>query len=65
VSLKVYDVSGSEVKTLVSREQEAGEYGVRWDGKNFQGKEVKNGVYFLRLVVGPYKRTDKLVVIGK
>ena len=64
VSLKVYDVSGSEVKTLVSREQGAGEYKLRWDGKNYQGKEVKNGVYLLRLVVGPYKRTSKMVFIG-
>ncbi|MCK4255251.1 T9SS type A sorting domain-containing protein [candidate division WOR-3 bacterium] len=58
VSLKVYDVSGREVKTLVDNRIEAGYHSVRLDGKNLPA-----GIYFARLVTDNYKTTKKLVLM--
>jgi hypothetical protein len=48
VSLKLYDITGELVRTLVSRHQEAGRYAVSWDGTDNHGNRLPAGVYFLR-----------------
>lgn len=63
VSLKVYDISGRLVKTLVNEEKIANYYTVRWDGKNENGREVGSGVYFYRLQAGNKTATKKLVLV--
>lgn len=50
VSLKVYDASGSLVKTLVSGTQSAGDYIANWNGITDAGSRATGGVYFFRLV---------------
>ncbi len=50
VTLKIYDLMGKEVKTLVNQEQTPGSYTFRWDGKNDRLLQVVSGVYFFRLV---------------
>lgn len=52
VSLKVYDASGSLVKTLVSGTSAAGEFSVSWNGITDSGTKATGGVYFFRLVTG-------------
>ncbi|HEY5533466.1 MAG TPA: T9SS type A sorting domain-containing protein [Ignavibacteria bacterium] len=47
VSLKLYDISGREVMTLVNEQKPAGFYTV-----NFNGSNLASGVYFYRIVVG-------------
>jgi len=49
VSLKVYDVSGSLVKTLVDGTQPQGEYTVTWGGGTNSGVHAALGIYFYRL----------------
>ncbi len=49
VTLKVYDVLGREIKTLVHEQQSAGRYQVRWNGRDDAGQAVSSGVYFYRL----------------
>ncbi len=48
-TLRIFDVSGHLVRTLVSASQVAGEYEVRWDGRSQSGQPVASGVYFMRL----------------
>jgi hypothetical protein len=48
-SLKVYDVHGRLVRTLLDSYVAAGEREVAWNGKDDAGKGVASGVYFLRL----------------
>jgi len=60
VSLKIYNILGKEVITLVDKKQKAGSYRVVWDGRDNQGKEVSSGVYLCRLEV----RGDGLKVAG-
>jgi photosystem II stability/assembly factor-like uncharacterized protein len=45
-NLKVYNVTGQLVKTLVSDNLDSGEHEVIWDGKNSMGADVASGIYF-------------------
>ncbi|HUI28987.1 MAG TPA: T9SS type A sorting domain-containing protein [Candidatus Acidoferrales bacterium] len=58
VTLKVYDVLGREVSTLVNEKQVAGGHSVRFDGSN-----IPSGVYFYRLIAGKLTVTKKMVLL--
>jgi hypothetical protein len=58
VSLKVYDVLGREISTLVNRRESAGVHIARFDGSN-----LPSGTYFYRLEAGTYHNTRKLVLL--
>jgi hypothetical protein len=58
VTLKVYDVLGSEVATLVNEEKTAGSYEVE-----FTGDGLPSGIYFYRFVAGSYIETRKMILI--
>jgi len=62
-TLKIYNILGEEVRSLVDQEQRTGEYEVVWDGRDSRGKEVKSGVYLCCLRVGGYVETRKLVLL--
>ena len=58
VILKIYDVLGREVATLVNEEQPAGEYEVEFDGS-----ALTSGIYFYQLKAGEYSETRKMVLL--
>ena len=58
VTLKVYDILGSEVATLVNEEQEAGYKEVQFTGSN-----IASGMYIYRLQVKNYVSTKKMMVV--
>ena len=58
VSLKVYDMLGREVATLVSGRQEAGRYSV-----SFNAASLSSGVYFYRLQAGAFVETKKMMLV--
>jgi len=62
-SLKIYNILGEEVITLVDGKQEARSHQVIWGGRDRNGKEVVSGVYLCRLSVGGYVQTKKLVLL--
>jgi len=63
VSLEIYDLSGTLVKTLVRENKKAGYHTVRWSGKNKFDKEVPTGIYFLSMETGNSKATKKLTIL--
>ena len=63
VKLGVYNVLGQTVRELVRREQEAGAYAIRWDGKDGAGKATSSGVYFYRLEAFGQSQTQKMVKV--
>lgn len=63
VELKVYDVSGREVATLVSENLAPGEYRLQWDGKDALGNPLSSGVYFYRLTAGSFTQTRKMILM--
>ena len=58
VTLKVYDVVGREVATLVNARQEAGRYDI-----NFNATSLSSGVYFYRLQAGSFVETKKMMLV--
>jgi len=63
VAIKIYDVAGRSVRSLVNKVQDPGGYSIEWDGSNDRGIQVGSGVYFCRMVSGDDSRTIKLVRI--
>jgi hypothetical protein len=58
VSLKVFDVLGNEVATLVSEVRPAGSYEIMFNATN-----LPSGVYFYRLQAGPFVETKKMILL--
>ena len=49
MQLRVHDVLGRTVRTLVDRVEPTGEHTVAWDGRDEQGRRVASGVYLVTL----------------
>lgn len=58
VSLKIFDLLGREVATIVAEEMSAGSYSKQWNATN-----VSSGIYYYRLHAGTYIETKKLVLL--
>lgn len=63
VSLKIYDLLGCEISTLVDEYKSAGNYKVTFDVKTRHGASLQSGVYFYRLQAGSYSETKKLILM--
>jgi len=63
VNLKVYDILGNKIRTIVNENKIAGYYTEYWDGKNDSGLQVPSGIYFYTLKTKNYNRTKKLVLL--
>ncbi|NIM99565.1 MAG: T9SS type A sorting domain-containing protein, partial [candidate division Zixibacteria bacterium] len=62
-TLKIYNIKGQMVKTLVDEETIPGTHSVMWDGKDQEGNEVSSGIYFYRLKVGDQSEVKKMVLL--
>ncbi len=58
VLLKIYDLTGREIKTLVNEEQPAGNYKV-----NFDASRLASGVYFYRITAGQFVSVKKMILM--
>ncbi len=58
VSLRIFDLLGREVATIVSEEMSAGNYSKRWNAAN-----ISSGIYFYRLQAGTLTETKKLLLL--
>jgi hypothetical protein len=58
VTLKVYDVLGNEVSTLVNEQKSPGEYEVEFNGSN-----LSSGIYFYQLKSGSYVQINKMILL--
>jgi hypothetical protein len=63
VTLKIYNVAGQLVRTLVGGMKDAGFYSVTWDGKNNRGAKVGSGIYFYKMETKGFSATKKMVVL--
>ena len=63
VSLKIYDINGSLVKTLVNEHKAAGTYSHVWDGRNDSGLKVSSGIYIYRMVSGSFEQSRRLIML--
>jgi len=58
VTLKIYDILGREVRTLVNKEQKPGNYEVKFDASN-----LSSGLYFYRITSGSFIKTMKMILL--
>ena len=58
VTLKVYDILGNEIATLVKEEKPAGEYEVEFDGTR-----LPSGIYFYQIKAGSFVDTKKMILL--
>ena len=63
VRLDVYDAAGQRVRTLLARPLSAGEYTVRWDGRDAEGRAVGSGAYFARLGAPGFRAQRKMLLL--
>jgi hypothetical protein len=58
VTLKVYDLLGNEIQTLLNEYKSVGQYSYKFDGSGFP-----SGIYFYKLIVGRYSQTGKMILM--
>ncbi|UCH83176.1 MAG: T9SS type A sorting domain-containing protein [Candidatus Latescibacterota bacterium] len=63
VSLRIYDISGRMIRTVVDGPMGPGSNTKEWDGRNGNGEPVASGIYFYRLTAGKQTLTRKAVLL--
>jgi hypothetical protein len=63
VTLKIYNIKGQKVKTLISDQLTAGEHSVVWNGKDSNNKPVSSGIYFYKLTAGKESVMKKMLLL--
>jgi hypothetical protein len=58
ISLKIYDITGRLVATLVDRDQQPGQHVMTWDAS-----EVPSGLYFCTLIAGDFVETRRMIIV--
>ena len=58
VELSIYHITGEKIKTLVNKQQAAGEYTIRFDANN-----LASGIYFYTLKAGDFKESKRMAII--
>ncbi len=63
ISLKVYDMGGRLVKTLIDEKKGPGYYQVVWNMRDNTGKQLSSGIYFYKLETPKFTATRKLIIV--
>jgi hypothetical protein len=63
VSLEIFNILGQKVRQLLADRLERGRHKVTWDGKNDDGDELANGVYFYRITAGDFTDSRKMILL--
>jgi 1,4-alpha-glucan branching enzyme len=63
ITIKIYDILGREIKTLINEEKSNGVYKIKWNGDNNWGAEVSSGIYFCRMETASYTMSRKMILL--
>ena len=63
VSIDIFNSRGQLVRNLVDERKAAGDYQVKWDGKDKNGIRSANGIYFYKMKCGSYSATRKMLMM--
>ncbi len=63
VTLKIYNLTGRLVNTLVDGEMNEGVHTIFWDGTSSQGQTVASGIYFYKLVASDFVSVRKMILL--
>ncbi|RMF66327.1 MAG: T9SS C-terminal target domain-containing protein [Calditrichaeota bacterium] len=65
LTVKIYNILGQEIRTLVDKQQPAGVYSVTWDGKDSLGRQVASGIYIYQVKAGEKFRSSRRMLMLK
>lgn len=63
VVLKIFDITGQEIKTLVDEFQSSGYKAINWNGTNNVGQPVSSGLYVYRIEAGKFVESKKMILL--
>jgi hypothetical protein len=63
VLLKIYDILGNEIVTLVNQEKEPGKYKVEFDLRKTESNNFTSGIYYYQLKAGEYTQIKKMIIL--
>ena len=63
LSIKIYNLLGQVVKTLVEKKQQAGTYSISWDGRDEARRQMTSGIYFYRFTTKNFSKTQKIILL--
>ena len=63
VKIRIFDILGKEVKTLVNNQQNAGFKSIQWNATNNAGQPVSAGLYLYTIEAGAFRQTKKMVLL--
>lgn len=63
VTIKIFNVLGQIVKTLVDEIKLEGSYSVKWNGKDENGKSAVSGIYIYQMIANGYKTSKKMITL--
>ena len=61
VTIRVYDVNGRLVRSLIEATMPAGNHSALWDGRDTDGRDLSSGIYFFKFQAGDVEKTDRLL----
>ena len=61
--MKIFDISGKMVKTLVNSYQNPGTNSLLWDGTDSKGRKVHSGIYFYMINADKFNQVKKVTLI--
>jgi flagellar hook assembly protein FlgD len=62
-TLKIYNLLGKKLRTLVDEPRQVGIHRVIWDGKDEQSRDVSSGIYFYVLEAGDFRESKKMTLL--
>jgi hypothetical protein len=63
LTVKVFDLNGKVLNTLINRELYPGHYSVDWNGKNYLGQSLATGLYIIRVRSGSHFSSQKVLLL--
>jgi len=63
VTLRIFNMMGQKVRTLVNETKQAGSYTIKWDGRNNSGQKVATGVYIYLIKAGSFTQSKRMTLI--
>ncbi|MCK4653417.1 MAG: T9SS type A sorting domain-containing protein [Candidatus Cloacimonetes bacterium] len=63
IVVKIYNIKGQKIKTLVNEVLPAGEHSAIWNGKDSNGNRVSSGIYFYKLKAGDFQKVKKMILL--
>jgi hypothetical protein len=62
-SIKVYNILGKEITTLLEKEISPGNYSISWEARDSNGNLLPSGIYLIRFIANNYSKTIKTILM--